>query len=130
MASLLIVDDDETILDVLYELFSDGHLCHTAPTAKDALKRLRSQDYDVVITDISMPGMSGEDLLGFIKVHRPKTPVLFISGSAGRQHAERLLTKGAFDYLLKPFPLEEIVQRVARTLEHRKRLDPNRLYMN
>jgi len=125
MASLLIVDDDETILEALFELFSDGHLCHTAPTAEEALKRLRTQDYDVVITDVSMPGMSGEDLLGFIKVHRPKTPVLFISGSAGRERAERLLTRGASDYLLKPFSLEEIAERVARTIEYRRRLDPN-----
>ena len=125
MASLLIVDDDETILDVLFELFSDGHLCHTAPTAEEALKRLRAHDYDVVITDVSMPGMSGEDLLGFIKVYRPKTPVLFISGSAGREHAEKLLMRGAFDYLLKPFSLEEIAERVARTIEYRRRLDPN-----
>jgi DNA-binding NtrC family response regulator len=130
MASLLIVDDDETILDVLFELFSDGHVCSTAPTAEEALKQLRSQDYDVVITDISMPGMSGEDLLGFIKVYRPKTPVLFISGSAGREHAERLLTRGAFDYLLKPFSLEDIAERVARTIEYRRRLDPNHLCRN
>src|SRR2546423_4637826 len=100
MASLLIVDDDETILDVLFELFSDGHVCSTAPTAEEALKQLRSQDYDVVITDISMPGMSGEDLLGFIKVYRPKTPVLFISGSAGREDAGRLVPRGAFRYLV------------------------------
>ena len=130
MASLLIVDDDETILEVLFELFSDGHLCHTAPTAEEALKQLRAHDYDVVITDVSMPGMSGEDLLGFIKVYRPKTPVLFISGSAGREHAERLLTRGASDYLLKPFSLEEIAERVARTIEYRRRLNPNHLYTN
>src|SRR2546423_1353532 len=103
MASLLIVDDDETILDVLFELFSDGHLCHTAPTAEEALKQLRAHDYDVVITDVSMPGMSGEDLLGFIKVYRPKTPVLFISGSAGREQAERLLPTGRFRLRVEAF---------------------------
>ena len=124
MASLLIVDDDETILDVLYELFSDGHLCHTAPTAEDALKQLTSHDYDVVITDICMPGMSGEDLLGFVKAHRPGTPVLFISGSTNEERAERLLTKGAFDYLQKPVQLEEITRRVARAVEHRRRRPP------
>ena len=130
MASLLIVDDDETILGVLSELFSDGHLCHTAPTAEEALKRLRAQDYDVVITDVSMPGMSGEDLLGFIKVYRPKTPVLVISGLAGKQHAERLITRGAFGYLLKPFHLEEIAERVEHTIAYSQRLDPNHFSTN
>jgi DNA-binding NtrC family response regulator len=130
VTSLLVVDDDKTILDVLFELFSDGHLCHTASTAEEAIERLMSQDYDVVITDISMPGMSGENLLGFVKVYRPKTPVLFISGSSGREHAERLLKRGASGYLMKPFQLEEIATKVARIIEHRRRLDPNHLCAN
>jgi DNA-binding NtrC family response regulator len=130
MASLLVVDDDETILEVLFELFSDGHVCHTASTAEEAVERLMSQDYDVVITDVSMPGMSGENLLGFVKVYRPRTPVLFISGSSGREHAERLLQRGACGYLLKPFQLEEIAEKVARTIEYRRRFNPNHLSTN
>ena len=124
MASLLIVDDDQIILDVLSELFSGEHLCHTASTAEEAIERLGAPDYDVVVTDISMPGMSGEDLLGFVKAHRPRTPVLFISGSTNEERAERLMTKGAFDYLQKPFRLEEIARRVARAVEHRRRSPP------
>ena len=130
MASLLVVDDDETIRGVLLELFSDEHLCHTASSAEEAVERIMAQDYDVVITDIAMPGMSGENLLGFVKVYRPKTPVLFISGSAGKEHAERLLKRGACGYLMKPFQLEEIVERVARTIEYRRRIDPNYLSAN
>jgi DNA-binding NtrC family response regulator len=130
VASLLIVDDDETILGVLLELFSDGHLCHTASTAEEAVGRIMSQDYDMVITDLSMPGMSGENLLGFVKVYRPRTPVFFISGSAGREYAERLLKKGACGYLMKPFQLEEIAEKVARTIAYRRRLDPNHLRAN
>lgn len=121
MASLLLVDDDEIILETLLELFSEDYQCDTAQTAEEALRRLDSQDYDLVITDVSMPGMSGEDLLGFIKKYRPKTPVLFITGSLDREYAERLIKKGAFNYSLKPFRLEEIEQRVARALEYRKR---------
>ena len=121
MASLLIVDDDQTLLDVLSELFSAEHLCHTASTAEEAIGRLDSQDYDVIVTDISMPGMSGEDLLGFVKAHRPGTPVLFVSGSIDTERAERLRRKGAFDFLQKPFPPEEICQRVTRALRQRRR---------
>lgn len=124
MASLLIVDDDEIIRGVLYELFSPAHLCETAPTAEDALTRLGSRDYDVVITDLCMPGMSGEQLLGFLKVHQPRTPVLFISGSSGRESAERLLKRGASDYLVKPFPLDELAAKVERLIQHRRRVAP------
>lgn len=121
MAPLLLVDDDEIILDTLTELFSGEHQCDTARTAEDALRQLESQDYDLVITDVSMPGMSGEDLLGFIKKYRPKTPVLFITGSLDREYAERLIKRGAFNYSLKPFRLEELEGKAGRALEYRKR---------
>jgi DNA-binding NtrC family response regulator len=124
MASLLIVDDDPTFLDVLSELFSGEHLCHTAATAEEAVESMSSHDYDVIVTDVSMPGMSGEDLLGFVKAHRPGTPVVFISGSTNEERAERLLTKGAFDYLQKPVQLEEITRRVARAVAHCRRRPP------
>ena len=124
MASLLIVDDDPTFLDVLSELFSGEHQCHTASTAEEAVESMSSHDYDVIVTDVSMPGMSGEDLLGFVKAHRPGTPVVFISGSTNEERAERLLVKGAFDYLQKPVRLEEITRRVERAVEHRRRRPP------
>jgi DNA-binding NtrC family response regulator len=121
MASLLIVDDDPTFLEVLAEFFSAEHLCHAAATAEEAIELLDSHEYDVIVTDISMPGMSGEDLLGFVKAHRPGTPVLFVTGSTNEERAERLLKKGAFDYLQKPLPLEEINRRVARAVGQRRR---------
>src|SRR5438045_1519342 len=120
MASLLIVDDDPCVLDVLRDLFSVEHLCHTAATAEEAVERMESHDYDVIVTDLLMPGMSGEDLLGFVKAYRPETPVVFISGAADEERARRLVTKGAFDYLAKPFPLEEIARRVERAAAHRR----------
>jgi DNA-binding NtrC family response regulator len=121
MASLLIVDDDQILLEVLSELFSAEHLCHTAATAEEAVRYLDSHDYDVIVTDISMPGMSGEDLLGFVKAHHPGTPVLFVSGSTDEERVERLRRKGAFDFLQKPFPLEGICERVSWALRQRRR---------
>ena len=120
MASLLIVDDDPTLLDVLSELFS-GMEVHSAASAEEALGRLSSEAYDVVVTDISMPGISGEALLGFVKTHSPGTPVIFISGVINTEQAERLRVKGAFDYLHKPFELPEIYEKVALALEQRQR---------
>jgi DNA-binding NtrC family response regulator len=121
MLALLIVDDDEVIRGSLCELLSEEHSCYAAASAEEALKHLESRTYDLIITDLSMPGMSGEDLLGFIKVYAPRTPVIFITGSADRAASEKLLVKGGVDYLLKPFRLEEIEERVARALMRRPR---------
>ena len=118
MAAILIVDDDEAVRDVLYDLFSDEHLCHGAATAERALAFIDEQPYDVVLTDISMPGLSGLELLGHLRQARPGTPVIVISGIGDRTHAEGLTRLGAFDFILKPFRIEEVEQSVARALEH------------
>jgi DNA-binding NtrC family response regulator len=120
MAAILIVDDDDLIRDTLYELFCDEHLCHSANTAEQALNFLQEQPYDVVLTDISMPGLSGLELLGVIRQRRPGTPVIVISGIGDEAHAEGLTRLGAFDYILKPFRLESVEASVARALENRR----------
>ena len=121
MASLLIVDDDPTVLDVLRELFAGDHRCDTAAAASSALTLMTACDYDVIVTDLSMPDMTGEDLLGFAKTYCPRTPVVFISGSTDEERAHRLLTKGAIGYLQKPFRLPEVFEKVALALEERRR---------
>jgi DNA-binding NtrC family response regulator len=126
MAAILIVDDDEAVRDVLYDLFSDEHLCHVAATAEQALTFIDEQPYDVVLTDISMPGLSGLELLGHLRQARPGTPVIVISGIGDRSHAEGLTRLGAFNFILKPFQLEEIEQSVALALEHGRTLKKQR----
>ena len=122
MAALLIVDDDEAIRDTLYDLFSDQHLCHVADTADRAIGWLDQESYDVVLTDISMPGVSGVELLGHVRQRQPDTPVIIISGITDQEHAKGLLRLGAFDYLLKPFRLEQVERSVERAIEHHTRL--------
>lgn len=122
MAALLVVDDDDAVRDTLYDLFADEHLCHAADTAERALKYLDSETYDVVLTDISMPGVSGLELLGYVRQRQPETPVIIISGIGDRAYAEGLLKLGAFDYLLKPFRLEDVEASVVRALEHHREL--------
>jgi DNA-binding NtrC family response regulator len=126
MAAILIVDDDAAVRDVLYDLFSDEHLCHLAATAEQALAFIDEQPYDVVLTDISMPGLSGLELLGHLRQARPGTPVIVISGIGDRTHAEGLTRLGAFDFLLKPFRLEEIEASVTRALEYSRTLKSQR----
>jgi DNA-binding NtrC family response regulator len=122
MPRALVVDDDETIRDTLYELLSENYICQTAGTAEKAFARLQADSYDVVLTDISMPGLSGLELLGQVRQRFPNTPVIVISGISDQEHAQGLTKLGAFDYLLKPFSLDEVEKSVRRAIEHRKHL--------
>jgi len=122
MPRILVVDDDETIRDTLYELLSEEYLCQTAETAEKAFARLEADTYDVVLTDISMPGLSGLELLGQVRQRFPRTPVIIISGISDQEHAQGLIKLGAFDFLLKPFKLEVVEKSVRRAVEFRKRL--------
>lgn len=117
MASILIVDDDEVIRDTLYELLSAEHSCESAATATDALGKLSAQSYDVMLTDISMPGLSGLELLRFAAASYPNTSVIIISGISDEEHAQRLMELGAFDFLVKPFRLEVVEETVRRAIQ-------------
>ena len=122
MAAILVVDDEEAIRDTLYELFADEHLCHVAETTEQAFAHLDRQGYDVVLTDISLPGSSGLEIIEYVRRRQPDTPVIVISVVDYQQHAGDLIKMGAFDYLLKPFRLEDVEESVARALEHRRKL--------
>ena len=121
MADILIVDDDEIIRDTLKELLSEQYACQTAGTADEAFARLSEKPYDLVLTDISMPGISGLDLLGRVLQQYPKTPVIVVSGITDQEHVQGLLKLGAFDFLLKPFRLEVVEKSVTRALEQRRK---------
>jgi two-component system, NtrC family, response regulator AtoC len=120
MSTLLIVDDDTNIREVLQELFSRSHECHTADRAEQALAYLELETYDAVITDIAMPGLGGEEILRQIQKKSPTTPVIVISGVAGRDVAKQLLDMGAFAYFTKPFELDEVEMTVGRAIAHRQ----------
>lgn len=121
MAVILVVDDDETIRDMLYDLFEENHRCHVADTAERALSYLETEHYDVILTDISMPGLSGLELLGYVRQSQPETPVIVITGIQDQEHALGLLKLGAFDFLLKPFRLETVEDRVEKAIQFRRR---------
>ena len=124
MATLLLIDDDALIRDMLYELLSPSHECHTADRAEQALEYLEIESYDVVVTDIAMPGLSGIDILQRIRERHPSTPVIVISGKAGA-YENALIEMGAFAYLAKPFELDEVVDTVNRAIATRQQLLSN-----
>ena len=123
MAEILVVDDDDIIRETLCELLSEDYACQTAATAEEALAKLESQPFDVVLTDVSMPGLSGLDLLNRVVKLYPGTPVIIVSGLSDQEQAQSLMAMGAFDYLLKPFRLEVVEDSVRRAVEHRHSSD-------
>jgi DNA-binding NtrC family response regulator len=122
MATLLIVDDDNLIRDTLHELLSASHECHTADRAEQALAYLDIETYDVVLTDISMPGLSGRQLLNYIQAKHSATPVIVISGMAEGDDATEIINAGAFAYFSKPFQLDEIEAAVVRAISRHQEL--------
>lgn len=117
MPDILVVDDDDVIRETLFELFSTEYSCQTAATAEEALAKLQTQRFDVVLTDISMPGLSGRELLTRVVELYPGTPVIIISGLSDQEQAQSLIGCGAFDYLLKPFRLEVVEDSVRRAVD-------------
>jgi len=122
LATLLIVDDDNLIRDTLHELLSASHECHTADRAEQALAYLDIETYDAVITDISMPGLSGRQLLSYIQAKHSATPVIVISGMSEGDEAREIIEAGAFEYFAKPFKLEEIEAAVDRAISRHQEL--------
>jgi len=121
VATLLLVDDDSSILKILYELFADVYESHTADRAEQALEYLEVETYDVVITDLSMPGLSGDEILRRVRERNPATPVIIISGRLGEE-TDDWIAAGAFAFFSKPFQLEEIEDAVIRALAAREQL--------
>lgn len=125
MATLLIVDDDTLVRETLRELLSDSHDCHTADRAEQALAYLEVETYDVVLTDLSMPRLSGRDLLNHIQKNHPATPVIVISGMVEEDDAREIIDAGAFAYFGKPFNLEQIEAAVERAISRHQELVVN-----
>jgi DNA-binding NtrC family response regulator len=117
MAEILIVDDDDVIRDTVFELLSTDYKCDTAETAEQALAKLEAEQFEVVLTDISLPGLSGRELLSRVLMLYPGTPVIIVSGISDQEHAEELIKLGAFDYLIKPFRLEVVEESIKRALQ-------------
>ena len=120
MADILVVDDDDVIRETLCELLASDHHCQQASTAEDALRKLQTRSFDVVLTDISMPGLSGRELLKRVLSLYPGMPVIVISGLSDQDQAQSLIRAGAFDYLIKPFRLEVVEESVRRAAQQRQ----------
>lgn len=127
---ILIVDDERQITEILSDLLVGQHDCQTAGSAEEALAILAETDFQLVISDITMPGMSGLDMLPFVKSVSPNTVVVMISGMQTVESAIGALRLGAFDYLMKPFDLRQVEAVVKRALEHYELILAKQRYEN
>jgi CheY-like chemotaxis protein len=116
MLSILVVEDDDVLREVLHEYLSEEHFCCAVSTAEEAMPHLERRRFELVMTDISMPGMSGLELLGQVKQRWAETVVVMLSGIHDEQYAQGLFKMGAFDYLAKPFTLEDVGRALERAI--------------
>src|SRR5438876_5724754 len=125
---LLIVDDETEVRSVLHDLLGDAYQCVQAASAEEALDELRQRDYELVISDITMSGMNGLEMIPHVKVISPDTVIVMISGMQTIESAINALRLGAFDYLMKPFDLRQAEAAVTRALEHHDLIAAKRRY--
>ncbi|MGQ9629526.1 MAG: response regulator [bacterium] len=129
VGKILIVDDERSVRDVLSDVLKgDGHFLALAEAGEEALQLIRSQEFDLAILDIRLPGMDGMELLQEIKSLWPDTEAIIVTGYASVETAVQALRFEAYDYITKPFVnLKEISLAVDRALEHRRLKLENRV---
>jgi putative nucleotidyltransferase with HDIG domain len=121
---VLVVDDNASLLRFLVSAFSaNGCTVTQAAAAEQALGLITEQTFDLVVSDIKMPGLSGLDLLRAVKGKQPGTPVVLITGNPSVNSAVFGLRHGAYDYLPKPFSIREIQELLARIRTDRQKWD-------
>ncbi|MGL5740649.1 MAG: response regulator, partial [Plesiomonas shigelloides] len=114
-----VVDDDSAIRWVLDKALSSSQIrCETFDSAAAVLDALQQSKPDVLLSDIRMPGMDGLTLLGQLQQQAPQLPVIIMTAHSDLDAAVSAYQRGAFDYLPKPFDLDEAVALVERALQH------------
>ena len=116
-ANILVVEDETFVQDLLRKVLTKrGYGVHTASDGQEAIDLLESETYDLVVTDVVMPRMEGFELLRWIKVERPGTKVIVLTGFARRHSISDFLLYGADDYLAKPFLVPELLAAVEKAI--------------
>jgi len=121
---MMLVDDEERYLQTTKKLIEKkGYEVLTAQSGKEALDKLKSQNVHVVILDVKMPGMDGNETLKAIKTLYPLVEVIMLTGHATVDSAIDGLKSGACDYLMKPADIDEILEKAIAAFEKRQRLE-------
>lgn len=124
---ILIVDDEKEFVEALSErLIMRDYDVTTSLSGEDAVEKVKGYNFDVVILDVSMPGMNGVEALGAIKKIKPLTEVIMLTGHATVESAIDGMKLGALDFLMKPCETEDLVSKINmaydRKAEHEQRI--------
>ena len=126
--SILIVDDESSVRDSLYNWFiEDGYHVAVAEDAKKALMILESESFDIVLTDIKMPGMDGLQMLSRIKAIKKETIVIMMTAFATVETAVQALKDGAFDYVTKPFDPDDLSHLIRNATKQISLMEENEI---
>jgi len=121
MDTILILDDEKSIVDLLSVVFRKaGFQVKSYPASADVLDLLKDEECDLLLSDIKMPRANGMDILEFMNLNRPEIPVIMITAYGSVKQAVEALKAGAFDYITKPFDVEELKIIVNNALEKRR----------
>ena len=127
-ASILIVDDDAAIRGLLCDCLNDSYWCATAASAEEAIALLSSASFNLVLSDITMPGKSGLDLCCYVHETCPHTAVVMVSAMTDIDYAVEAMRQGAFDYITKPFELSRVTVAVWRALRYQQAVEDKQRY--
>jgi DNA-binding response OmpR family regulator len=128
-ASILVVDDEESIRDILSRrLKAEGYYCEAAADGAEALSKASKKSFDLVLADIKMPVMSGIELLSQMQTEHPDVSVLMITAVVDTKVAVEAMKMGAYDFVTKPFDLDDLNIRVRRALEKKRLVLENKEY--
>jgi len=127
---ILIVDDDEGIRNLFSETLEElGYKCETAENGFECLERIYGGNiYDIVLLDVQMPKLNGIETLKKIKVHSPDLSIIIVSASREIENVRLALKEGAYDYIFKPFDIQEVQTVIRRTVERANLIKENRDY--
>lgn len=114
--SILIVDDEEIIRDFLYEVLCEDYRISMATDGDEAIEKLRCASFDLIITDLKMQRVSGEEVVKYARDNDPHSKVIVISGYSSLYTVSQSVNSGACAFLSKPFSIKELLQAVSRAI--------------
>jgi len=129
MAKIILVDDDRSFLRVYSKILQrQGYNVEAIDNGKEALKVIKNRYFDLVISDVVMPGMGGIELLKALKKLSIDTQIIMLSGKGTVKDAVKAMRLGAYNYLLKPVDIEELLINIERALDFKKVNEENYTY--
>jgi DNA-binding NtrC family response regulator len=130
MSKILIIEDEASIRRVLNKILSEENDTYKVEEAEDGvqgLEKIKNTDYDLVLCDIKMPKMDGEELLEAVKKIKPEIPIVMISGHGDMETAINTMRLGAFDYISKPPDLNRLLNTVRNALDKKQLVVENKI---